>query len=115
MTVFLLSVIALLLVAVPTAYLLLLALASIVPPKRTMSESGSHRFAVVIPAHDEENVIEATIDQLRRLNYPPQLYDVHLVADHCSDSTADTARRAGAIVHERSDGPRSGKGAALSW
>jgi cellulose synthase/poly-beta-1,6-N-acetylglucosamine synthase-like glycosyltransferase len=115
MPVFILSVIGLIIVVIPTAYLLLLALASIVPPKRTMRESGFHHFAVVIPAHDEENVIEATIKQLHRLNYSPQLYDIHLVADHCSDNTANVARRAGAIAHERNEGPRSGKGAALSW
>lgn len=37
------------------------------------------------------------------------------MADHCSDDTAEAARQAGAHVHERNEGPRTGKGAALSW
>ncbi len=40
---------------------------------------------------------------------------IHIVADHCSDATAGLARQAGAVGHERNEGPRTGKGAALSW
>jgi cellulose synthase/poly-beta-1,6-N-acetylglucosamine synthase-like glycosyltransferase len=40
---------------------------------------------------------------------------IHLVADHCRDTTASVARRAGAIVHVRNDGGPAGKGQALKW
>jgi len=75
----------------------------------------SIRFAIAIPAHDEEAVIEATVQRLRALDYPTGLFGIRVVADHCSDDTAALARRAGAIVYERDEGPRSGKGAALNW
>ncbi len=73
------------------------------------------RFAILLPAHDEAAVIAQTVERLRALRYPADLYHIHIVADHCSDDTATLARQAGASVHERNEGPRSGKGAALSW
>jgi cellulose synthase/poly-beta-1,6-N-acetylglucosamine synthase-like glycosyltransferase len=75
----------------------------------------STRFAIAIPAHDEASVIAATVTRLRSLEYPASLFAVHVVADHCSDETAMLARQAGATVHERNSGPRTGKGAALAW
>jgi cellulose synthase/poly-beta-1,6-N-acetylglucosamine synthase-like glycosyltransferase len=74
-----------------------------------------YRFAVAIPGHNEESVIGATVSALRRMDYPPEFFEIHVVADHCSDRTAQMAREAGALVHERSDGARGSKGAALRW
>ncbi len=112
----LISVVALVLVVIPVAYLVLLALASAVPIARAPhARRPTHRFIVAIPAHDEESVIAATVRRLRQLEYPGELFEVHVVADHCGDRTAELARQAGAIVHERQEGPRSGKGGALRW
>ncbi len=101
----------------PVGYLLLLALASArasASPK-IIGLRPSHHFAIAIPAHSEEGVIGNTVTRLFDLNYPKDLFDIHVVADHCTDQTAAAARRAGAVVHERSEGARTGKGAALSW
>jgi len=73
------------------------------------------RFAVALPAHNEESVIGATIARLRQMDYPADQFDVHVVADHCADGTVQAARSAGAMVHERSEGPRGRKGYALAW
>ena len=112
-----LSLVALILILLPVAYWCLLALAAIRTPSRPagLTREPSTRFAIAIPAHDEASVIGATVNRLRDLNYPGERFDIHIVADHCSDETAALARKAGAIVHERNDGPRTGKGAALAW
>lgn len=73
------------------------------------------RFAVAIPAHNEEGAIGATVAQLRRMDYPADRFDVHVVADHCTDETATEAARAGAEAHSRNDGPRGRKGYAVDW
>jgi cellulose synthase/poly-beta-1,6-N-acetylglucosamine synthase-like glycosyltransferase len=73
------------------------------------------RFAVLIPAHNEEDVIAATVGALRQLAYPSEYCDIHVVADHCNDGTAQAAMSAGALVHVRADGPRGRKGFALDW
>ena len=111
-----LLLIALSIVALPAIYLYILALASLrQPSKPVKNRRPRHRFAIAIPAHNEASVIGATVQRLQALNYPPDLFRVYVVADHCSDTTAALARRAGAVVHERNQGPRTGKGAALSW
>jgi 1,2-diacylglycerol 3-beta-glucosyltransferase len=111
-----LSLVGLLVIAPPLGYLLLLAFAAIRPPRPPAAvESPRCRFIVAVAAHDEVAVIRASVEQLLALDYPARLYRVHVVADHCSDDTAEMARRAGAVVHERTDGPRTGKGAALQW
>jgi cellulose synthase/poly-beta-1,6-N-acetylglucosamine synthase-like glycosyltransferase len=101
---------------VGVGYLYLPALASLRRPTRTALRAvPTTRFMIAVPAHNEESVIGRTVQRLRSLNYPPELVSIHVVADHCTDNTAEQARKAGAIVHERGEGPRTGKGAALDW
>jgi cellulose synthase/poly-beta-1,6-N-acetylglucosamine synthase-like glycosyltransferase len=74
-----------------------------------------HRtLRVVIPAHDEEAVIGGLLGDLNGSACPRDLLSVTVIADRCTDGTAEISRRAGAQVLERSDG-QPGKGAALSW
>ena len=72
-------------------------------------------FVVLIPAHDEQRDITATLDSLAGCRYPSELVRTVVIADNCSDRTADFARDAGAEVWERHDPARIGKGAALIW
>jgi cellulose synthase/poly-beta-1,6-N-acetylglucosamine synthase-like glycosyltransferase len=69
-------------------------------------------LAAVIAAHDEAAVIAATLASLLSADPPPQR--IIVIADHCTDATAELARQAGAVVLERDEGEGS-KGAALRW
>lgn len=109
------SLLGLVALVLPTLYLYLIALASIRTRSVQPSQEPRTCFAICIPAHDEAIVITRTVEQLRKLDYPKELYDVFVVADHCTDQTAAKARSAGAICWERKDGPRGGKGDALAW
>lgn len=100
-------------VAACSAYLLLLTLLSQAPGAARRS-SGRLFFDVIVPAHDEAAVIDACLASLRRLDWPAELYRVLVVADNCSDDTAARARAAGAVVLERHDPQRRGKGHALA-
>jgi cellulose synthase/poly-beta-1,6-N-acetylglucosamine synthase-like glycosyltransferase len=73
------------------------------------------RFVVMIPAHDEERLIGATLDSLHHVAYPTDRYSVHVVADHCTDKTVDIARQHGADVHQHDLPDSRGKGPALQW
>ena len=72
-------------------------------------------FALVISAHDEEAVIANMVSSLKALDYPSEAYDIFVIADNCGDNTAEAARDAGAIVFERFDPHKRGKGHALEW
>ncbi len=82
---------------------------------KLFNEVKDNRFAVLISARNEEIVIEYLLNSLRNQTYPSELYDVYVVADNCTDRTADIARQAGAIVLERFDTTRVGKGYALDF
>ena len=58
------------------------------------------RFLVLVPAHNEEAVIGDIIDNLSHMEYPRELYDFYILADNCTDRTADVARSMGANVLE---------------
>lgn len=75
----------------------------------------AHRFLVVIPAHNEERLLPELLTNLNQLDYPSDLFSVHVVADNCTDETAVIAKQYGAIPHERFDAIRPGKGFALQW
>ena len=62
------------------------------------------RFAVLVCAHNEGDVIEKTVHHLvEEMNYPKELYKVYVCAHNCTDDTVEKARRAGAIVYEYHD------------
>ena len=102
--------------SLPISYWLILAIASSRSmPQVPLRPNPTTRFIIAIAAHNEASVIRATVSHLLGLNYPSPLFQIHIVADHCTDSTAQIASQTGAIVYERNEGPRSGKGIALSW
>ena len=74
-----------------------------------------HRYAVLICARNEESVIGHLLDSLRRQDYPSDLFTVFVAADNCTDGTAQAARGHGAVVYERFDRQRVGKGYALDF
>ena len=74
-----------------------------------------HRYAVVVSARNESGVIGNLINSIRSQNYPSDLVDIFVIADNCTDNTAEVARNAGAIVYERFNKEQVGKGYALDW
>lgn len=74
-----------------------------------------HTFAVVVAAHNEEQVIGQLVENLQILKYPRHLFEIFVVADNCTDATAAIAREAGANVYERFNTDQRGKGYAMEW
>jgi cellulose synthase/poly-beta-1,6-N-acetylglucosamine synthase-like glycosyltransferase len=68
------------------------------------------RFVVLVPAHNEEKVLGATLAALFADRRPDD--QVLVVADRCSDATAEIARRAGALVLQRQPWEEAGRAAA---
>ena len=83
------------------------------PPKHVAKRN--HRFAVMISARNESAVIGDLIHSIKVQNYPQELIDVFVIADNCTDNTAEVARDAGAIVFKRFNDKEVGKGYALDY
>jgi cellulose synthase/poly-beta-1,6-N-acetylglucosamine synthase-like glycosyltransferase len=99
-------------VVVASSYLAGLAMLSRVSQEPEGNDTS--RFDVIVPAHNEEAGIRATLASLASIEYPAHKFRVLVVADNCTDKTADSARAAGALVLERNDPKLRGKGYALA-
>ena len=75
----------------------------------------NHKYAVVIAARNEETVIGNLIDSINRQDYDMSLVDIFVVADNCTDRTAEIARQKGAVCYERFDTEHCTKGYALQF
>ncbi|NER28480.1 MAG: glycosyltransferase [Symploca sp. SIO1C4] len=99
----------------PIAVLFIECSAAFLPNRSQTLNTGISRpkTAVLIPAHNEEDVIGATLKTLL-----PQLTEqdqLLVIADNCSDKTATVARELGAMVVERHNLEFRGKGYALDY
>lgn len=106
--------------ALLAVYLLFLTITALVARLRESREgpgiaSASTRFTVIVPAHNETLVIEDCLRSLLAFNYPKGLRQVVVIADNCTDDTAEKASAMGAIVYERFDDSKRSKGYALDW
>ena len=97
-------------------YQLLISLCSLIKIKdKPLKVKKDHKFMAIIPAHNEEMVVSNLIESLKNQTYDKNLYDIYVIADNCTDNTAEVARKAGAIVFERFDPAHKTKGYALQW
>ncbi len=109
--------------SVPAAYAAassgyLLALLGAAAATRSRSWAGGEArlsLAVLIPAHDEAALIAPCVRSLVEAHYPAGRHEVIVVADNCSDATAELAVATGATAWERDDPGHPGKGQALAW
>ena len=99
-------------------YQLIISLCSFVKIKdKPVVEEKNNKFMAIVPAHNEENVIGNLVESLKNQTYPSDLVDIYVIADNCTDKTAEIAKKLGAIVLERTepDKRKQTKGAALQW
>ena len=74
-----------------------------------------HKYAICIPARNEETVIGNLIDSINRQDYPKEWLTIFVIADNCTDDTAGVAREKGAICYERFNAVDKTKGFALQF
>jgi 1,2-diacylglycerol 3-beta-glucosyltransferase len=99
------------------AYLLVLAAASFRRSRGPAPRPARPEplLAVLVPAHDEEPIVGRCVASLRDQTHPAARTRLVVIADNCTDRTAQVAMAAGAEVVERTDDRRGGKGHALRW
>ena len=74
-----------------------------------------HKYAILIAARNESTVIGNLIHSIRSQDYPAEYVDIFVVADNCTDNTAEIARELGAYCYERFDSEHRTKGFALQF
>jgi 1,2-diacylglycerol 3-beta-glucosyltransferase len=99
-----------------TAYLLVLLVSGRRPGRAATPSEPTQwpAMLVLVPAHNEESIIEQCVAALVSQDYPGDR-TVVVIADNCSDRTVSVARDAGASVLSRTDALARGKGHALNW
>jgi len=84
-------------------------------PTKIPSQNPQKRFLFLIPAHNEELLLPGTIKSLKRQNYPQDLFDLVVIADHCTDKTTHIAQQEKVNCCEYKNQENKGKGFALNW
>ena len=73
------------------------------------------RFLALVPAHNEERVIADIIRNLQEMDYPEELMDFYIIADNCTDRTAEVARSLGAkVIETRKESPDAPTGKPIA-
>lgn len=103
------------LLSLPALYLFLTTIAAYFFRKEEDAPNHFLNIGVLIPAHNEEEGITRTVQNVLACDYPANRREIFVIADNCTDRTADAARNAGATVCERTDTINRGKGQALDW
>lgn len=93
---------------------LIVSLGLFIPRRRHPKSDRRLRFAVLICARNEEKVIRLPVKSVLMTSYPKEFREVVVLADNCTDRTAEVARAAGATVWEKTT-PSAGKGDVLAW
>jgi len=69
-------------------------------PKKIKNYNKKHKFAIVVAARNEENVIGNLIDSLKKQKYPKENYDIFVVPNNCTDNTKEISIKHGAKIIE---------------
>jgi 1,2-diacylglycerol 3-beta-glucosyltransferase len=96
-------------------YLLVLAVAAFAYRDPKSGIDPTSRLVVLVPAHNEADLIQPCVASLRAQEYPADRFRIVVIADNCTDETAMLASAAGAEVLVREAPEAWGKGHALRW
>ena len=81
--------------------------------KKAAEAKETNSYAVLICARNEEAVIPDLISSIKSQTYNQELIKIFVMADNCTDETASVCRALGAVVYERQNTEKIGKGYAL--
>ncbi|MCC7424249.1 MAG: glycosyltransferase [Planctomycetaceae bacterium] len=101
------------LLTVPISVFVLECLLALLPGRHRREDGARPDVCVLIPAHNEEAGLSATLATLLPTLEPDDR--VLVIADNCTDATASVARAQGVEVLERTDSEKRGKGFALEY
>lgn len=96
-------------------YRKLFKITGLLATRKFKAAKNNHKYAILVAARNEATVIGNLIDSIRKQDYPAELIDIFVVADNCTDNTAEISRNMGAVCYERFDTQNRTKGFALQF
>lgn len=96
-------------------YQIVFTFVSLICKSKSFVAKENHKYGVIIAARNESAVIAQLIESIKKQNYPQELLDIFVIADNCTDNTAEVSEAAGATVFVRNNTELVGKGYALDY
>ncbi len=97
------------------AYKSIYFIMGMVATRKFKEAKKKYKYGILIAARNEEKVIGNLLDSIKKQDYPSDLITTFVIADNCTDKTAQIARDHGAICYERFDDLHKTKGFALQF
>ncbi len=88
------------LLGILTVHFAVFAIVGLFAKKKFPQTEKKLKYGVIIPARNEEKVIENLILSVQKNNYPQDKLQIFVIAHNCTDKTAEVARALGATVYE---------------
>jgi cellulose synthase/poly-beta-1,6-N-acetylglucosamine synthase-like glycosyltransferase len=110
-------IIAILIGGFNSPYIIEMFIGFLLKPRVFKKNKNLHKYLILVPAHNEQNVIEQCLKALTTMHYPKELFDIYVIADNCSkdDQTINIAKKMGVKVIERHDLSQIGPNFAVHY
>ena len=95
------------------AYQIVYLFLPLVKKRPPLTEEKPTRYAILVAARNEEAVLPYLLQSIQAQDYPAELFTTYVIADNCTDRTAQVAAENGAKVFLRQDTTKVGKGYAM--
>lgn len=89
------------LMAVMTLYQIIYVIIGFFAVKKWPEAKTNHKYGFLVVARNEAGVIGQLIESIKSCDYDQSKIRIFVIADNCSDNTAEIAKNAGATVFER--------------
>jgi len=80
------------------SYYVFVALFALKRLKVSTNHAPKNKFAIIVAARNEANVIGNLVESLKNQNYPSELFDILVVPNNCTDQTRAVALQSGAKI-----------------
>lgn len=98
-----------------TAHFFLFGLLGLFIKRKYPKTEEKLRYALIIPARNEESVVTGLIESIQKNNYPQDKLTVFVISHNSTDRTAEVARAAGAEVYEYNNPAENTMGYAFKY
>ncbi len=98
-----------------TIHFLFFSIVGLFAHKKFPKAKTQHKYGLIIPARNEEQVVGNLIKSIQKNDYPQDLLHIFVIAHNCTDKTAEISRSLGATVYEYNNPSENTMGYAFRY